>query len=454
MVNVTASNSTPFRDEFGVVIIVWYAAVGICGLIGNSFVIAVILSRYRLNSSHLMIIWLGCTDLISCLFLPLRYKMFRQTMTVSPSLCAVGRCIVVFLTFLNINSLGIVAIERHKAVQDINRNRHLSGKTVRALVVLCILTSAIFTIPGIWFVINDSVRCSNLDNLNIYVNTTFIGFTVPTTLIIISTFILITVLYIKICIIVRARVRESNPKQQLPDINSLSDPVRPTDEGKAETDSSQWRRELMHLSEVKEDEEYHHRAADVISCQFVDLQLIKETPTHLPKDAISSRLPIYMISRESPMPISGPPQSGRESASSCEYNLPGPSTSSLYQIPGLVMDEHDTKMQIPPPIMHSTIIHDTRNEEPVIPGLNNQYHFMVTSRVTCMLLIVTLVFFVTYLISSMMLFFPYGLTRQFFREFILINHVINPVIYSIANEGFRISSIAFLQRIRERIGFL
>ncbi len=456
MANTTAANATlQLHDEFETAIVIWYAAVGICGLIGNCFVIAVTSSRSHLNSSHLMIIWLGCTDLICCLSLPIRYKLYYQTMTGSPALCAVGRWIVVFLIFLSINSLATVAIERYKAVQNINRDEQLSKKTVRALVVLCVLTSVVFTIPFIWFLNSNTTSCSKLDKNDISVYTNFIGFTVTSMLTTLSTFILITVLYVKICILVRTRVsQQRNPVQQLPNENSLSEPVRPT-EGKAESDFSQRTREPMNLHQVKEDDEYHRRESDVVGCEFVDLQLIEETPSQLPNNAASSRSSMYMISGTNPM--SGPLQSEQESVSSCKY--PGPSTSSLHQIPGLVMDERDNESQIPPTKMHSTIIapdsNDSRNNEPVIPVLNdqNQHNFMITSKVTCMLFTVTLVFFVTYVISSIVLFFPHGKVRQFFRESVLINHAINPVIYSIANKGFRESCISFVNRIRERFGF-
>ncbi len=461
MENVTTSNSTKLHDEFETVII-WYAAIGICGLIGNSFVIAVTSSRSRLNSSHLMIIWLGCTDLISCLALPLRFIAFYKAMMVSPSLCAVGRCFVVFLVFLNTNSRAAVAIERYKAVQKINRNEHLSDKTVRALIVLCILSSAIFTIPFIWFVMNDSTLCNKLDSLSIFVNTNFIGFIAPSTLIVVSTFILITVLYIKIGILVKKRVGwESNriPTQQLPNEDSLSEPVRPT-EGKAKDDLRRWKKILMNLRQVKDGEEFKRGASDTISSQFADLQLIEDTClSEIPNDAASSRPSVYMISGASPK--SGPPQSGQETVSTCECHFPGPSTSScLHQIPGIVMEEHDNEKQIKLPARHNTVIlpdsDDNRKEEPDIPALNNQYqqNFMIIRRVTRMLFITTLVFFVTYFVSSVVvLVFPYGLGRHICREFILINHVINPVIYSTVNEGFRESSISFVHRIREMIGF-
>ncbi len=241
--------------------------------------------------------------------------------------------------------------------------------------------------------------------------------------------------------------------QQVPNKNSL--PLRPTTEGRAEKDSSQGTREVLYFHKEKYDEEYCHRASDV-SCHFVDLQLVEEAPSQFPNDSVSPQRSIYMIS--GPSPISGQPQSGRESVSSCECHLPGPSRRScLYQIPGLVTDEHDNEGQIPPPTMHSTIIQPDSGEgkdEPVLPVLNNQYqnNFVVTSKVTCMLFIVTLVFLVTYVVTSIMLLLPYGLASQFCREFILINHAINPVIYSIANEGFRESCISFVQRLKEKFG--
>ncbi len=472
MANIT-SNSTQLHDDFEMLIVIWYAAVGISGVIGNSFIIAVMLSRSRLNSSHLMITWLGCTDLISCLCLPLRFKTFYQVKMVSPSLCALGRCIVVFLSFLSLNSLGTVAIERHNAVQNINKNKHLSSKTVRALVVICIMTSVIFTIPFILYVVNDSTLCRELDSLN--VNPNFFGFMIPTTLIIMSTFVVIAVLYVKICILVRARVicepnsvqelRHENHVQELRHENPLSEPVRPTDEDKADSDFfSWWTKEQMNLNQVKNDEEFKGAESECTSFQFVDLQLVEETQSPLRQDAVSSQPSIYMISGASPiprLPQSGQ-ESGRQSVSSCEYHFPGPSPSSWHQIPGLV-DEFDNETQIPPPTIHNTIIVQpdsglTKNDEPVVtPVLKNQYQhidFMITRRVTLMLFIITLVFFVTYFVSSILVqFIPYGLGRHFCREFVMINHAINPVIYSIANEGFRESCISFVQRIRERFGF-
>ena len=175
-------------------------------------------------------------------------------------------------------------------------------------------------------------------------------------------------------------------------------------------------------------------------------------PNQLPQDAVSSQRSVYMISGASPK------QSDQESVSSCECHHPGPSTSSLHQIPGLLMIEHDEEIQIPPPIMHNTIMQpgETRQDEPVIPELGNHYrrNSLITRRVTSMLFMVTLVFFGTYFISSLLaLIFRFGLVRQFCRDFVLINHAINPVIYSIANEGFRERCIGFVHRIRERIGF-
>ncbi len=100
----------------------------------------------------------------------------------------------------------MVAIERYKAVRDIKRNEQLSGKTVRTLVLLCILTSAVFTIPFIWLAMNDDERCRKLDSLNNDVKANFISFMIPatlTTLTTLSVFILIVVLYVKICIVVK-----------------------------------------------------------------------------------------------------------------------------------------------------------------------------------------------------------------------------------------------------------
>ncbi len=168
MVNITASYSAQSHDVFEIAIIIWYAAVGVSGSMGNSFVIAVTSSMSRLNSSHMMIIWLGCTDLITCLFLPFRYKVFYQPRTLSPSLCCVGVWSVMFLGLLNINSLGMVAIERHKAVKNINSNGFMTGKGVLSLGLVCLLTSSAFTISFIWSITNHTTSCRNLDSFDMH----------------------------------------------------------------------------------------------------------------------------------------------------------------------------------------------------------------------------------------------------------------------------------------------
>ncbi len=477
MSNITAYNPTQLEEFEEIGTIIWYAVVGICGLIGNTFVIAVTWTRSRLNSSHLVIIWLGCTDMIGCLYLPIRYIVFYQNMTVSHTWCHVGFWMIPFVFFLNVNSLGMVAIERHKAVQNVNNSEHFSGKTVLALAVLCVLASFLYTTPIIWFLVADKTRCSDLDSsLDIHVNPHYIRIIIPIILCILSTFILITVLYIKICILVRTRVsHQPNPMQQFPAKNISSEFVEPA-EDKTERGFNRWTNGLTSLHQVKDgDEDYNQGVSDdAVSCQFVDLQLIEEIPdsSQYSINTTSTRPSIYMISGASP--ILGPSQS--ESISSCECHFPGPSRHhlpgtvmdehdigklchhsgpSMHQLPCTAMDEHDVERQCQLPKVHSTTLQDgdIGNDEPIIPVLNdNQYqlNFMITRRVTSMLFSVTLVFFVTYVVSCTTLFIPYGVVRRCFREFVLINYIINPVIYSIANQGFREHCINFVQRIREK----
>ncbi len=205
---------------------IWFATVGITGFMGNGFVIAVTSMASRLNSSHLMIIWLGCTDLISCLLLPLRYKLIYQTTTVSPTLCIVGRSLIMFTFKLNIQSLVMVAIERYKAVQNINRCKQKRCKFVLSLIFLSISLSAIFSIPPIiiWVKLyNNNVECRNFDSADAYSKVMdFIRLLTP--LYTLSEFILIAVLYLKIGVLVRTQIGPSRSSQcqQVPHRKSLS----------------------------------------------------------------------------------------------------------------------------------------------------------------------------------------------------------------------------------------
>ncbi len=190
--------------------------------------------------------------------------------------------------------------------------------------------------------------------------------------------------------------------------------------------------------------------SDGVSYQYVDLQRIMETPccSQNPNKEGLSQPSNYVISGSNP--ILGPPDLERESDSSCDQQIS--SSTPWYQLPGTVNNERDTgRRQSPYPKVHTTTLQDSRKDEPTIPDLNNQNqnNFIITKRVTFMLFVVTL-FFVTYVISSMMLFLPNGIVRYCFRDFVLINHAINPVIYSIANGGFQESYINFVHVIRER----
>ncbi len=217
-------------------------------------------------------------------------------------------------------------------------------------------------------------------------------------------------------------------------------------EDKAANESFDWCSKEL----TGEDDKDHQGVSDPVSSEFIELQLIEEvdiTSSSLPNDTSSYHAPIYTISRAGPM-IGSTPKPGRESVSSCERPLPGP----LSHLPGAVMDEHNER-QIPLPTVHSTTLHDSSdNNHEDIPDLNNQYqeHLMLTNRVTRMLFIVTLVFFVTYVMASVLPLLSSRIARHFFRDFLLINHTINPVIYSIVNKGFRENCVKFVQEVRRK----
>ena len=428
MSNVTADDNSGQPGEFEAIgIIIWHTVVGICGLIGNSFVIGVTSTISRLNSSHLVIIWLACTDMIGCLTVPIRYILFYQRLTASQTWRRVGFWTVPFVFFLNINSLGMVAIERHRAVQNVGRNEHQSGKTVLALSVLSVVVSFLYTIPIVWFLMVVETNCCNLNSsLDISAEPRYAAVIFPTIFSVMSIFILVTVLYVKIGVLVRRRVgRQPNPMQQFP-AKSSSGLVESSTENKTEHVFSLQTKGQMNLHQVKDSDEEYNQAVN----------------TSTRPSRVSGVSLIFQPSQP-------------ESISSCECHHPGPSTDPL---PCTVMDEHDIERQDQLPKVHSTTIQDgnSGNDEPIIPVLNDnqyQHNFMITRRVTRMLFIVTLVFFVTYAISCSTLFISDKVIRRCVREIVLINYIINPVIYSIASQGFREHCINSIQRIRERFSF-
>ncbi len=435
MSNITADNSGQPGDFEEIATIIWYSVVGIGGLIGNAFVIAVTSARSRLNSSHMVIIWLACTDIIGCLTVPIRYRLFYQN--TSQTWCHVGFWTVPFVFFLSINSLGMVAIERYKSVQNLGRNEHLSGKAVLTLSVLCIVVSFLYTFPIVWFLMVVETSCSNLySSLDIQADPRYAAVIFPSIFSVMSMFILITVLYVKICILVRSRVgRQPNPTdsvQQFPTKSSSSGLVEPVTENKPEHVIFSWQRKgQMNLHQVIRDG---------------DEECIQDVSDAVNTSTRPARVSGISLIFEPSQP---------ESISSCECQIPGPSTDP---IPCTVMDGHDIERQDQLPKVRSTTIQggDSGNDEPVIPVLNdNQYrqNFMITRRVTSMLFIVTLVFFVTYVISCTTLFISDRVVKRCVREFALINYIINPVIYSVVNQGFREHCISSVQRIRERFSF-
>ena len=260
------------------------------------------------------------------------------------------------------------------------------------------------------------------------------------------TFFLIFVLYVKICILVRSRIGEQPGPQQFRNMNR-------EEGGNTANVFSGRTKNIMFRNQALDD----RGTSDGVSCEFVDLQVIEETHSSSQNNEVPPHSSIYIVSGSNP--ISSPPQSERKSEFSHDQQIPGPSATTWYQLPGTVKDQSDIdrSSQSPLPKVHNTTLHDScdsQKDEPVIPDLNNQNenNGIITRRVTLMLFVVTLVFFVTHVIASMMLFLPHGIVRHFFRDFLLINHAINPVIYNIANGGFRASCINFVHGIREKFG--
>ncbi len=182
-------------------IVSWYSLIGIFGLIGNISVIIIMWCRSIRNSHHFVIIWLAFVDLLGCLILPLRYIYFYQAYKLSSTICILAPMFLLFIALLNHFSLGLVAMERHNAVQSVNNNRHMANHSFLAILVLCVVASTV--ISCVFRFSGGNVRCRDiLLILSDSSNAVQLVVTLPT----FTTVIIIIVLYAHIRKIIRQRI--------------------------------------------------------------------------------------------------------------------------------------------------------------------------------------------------------------------------------------------------------
>ncbi len=544
LANLTDFNSTQGQNNTShLMAIIWFTAIGISGLTGNVFVIAVTSSRSHLKSTHMVIIWLGCIDLIGCLILPLRYKTIYQT-EMSPTVCVVIQFVTIFVHHLNIFTLVMVAIERHKTVKNVSNSRNTNDKKdVIELILGCIFVAVIIAISFVMMVVTfqgDRKSCILHPDSHGNIRVILRAARQFAAVISICIFIVITVFYLKISKLIRQRTgpqpqdaSQQSPSQvpnhnrdennvlapvlaqplkhtgsqsyssqqfassasgqdtvaqprphSLHQVKSLSVQSLPENAGNeaAEGGFSWWVKVLSDISQLQDNEEFYRDVSDPVSFQFIDLEFTEEASssnklsnrTASPEPSLAACPTASVPQRRSELESHVLPSLTAYAAASgprrqfelesdilqlnCEDRIPEVSTAN--QLPGIVMDKHDDEMVIPTavPVVRNIILQDSTvgNPGPVIPELNNQDHhtcMSIQGRVTLVLFIAPLVYFVTYGVLSLSLLSDNKTAITFCRHFILVNHAINPVIYSVINKGFREDTAKCICRMKQRFGY-
>ena len=131
-----------------------------------------------------------------------------------------------------------------------------------------------------------------------------------------------------------------------------------------------------------------------------------------------------------------------------------------HQLPGAVTEDNGkvfSTSNYPSIRPRQMSIISTGGEEPTIPTLQIEEQIQCTSgitmiaKTTLMLFIATLMFIITYgLLGIIVMSILSDKAADFFLEFMLINHVINPFVYNFVNEGFRDECRGVFKKIKLR----
>ena len=131
--------------------------------------------------------------------------------------------------------------------------------------------------------------------------------------------------------------------------------------------------------------------------------------------------------------------------------------SLFQQLPGVVLedDENVSSFNLPPVSPGAVSKISTRNQKPTIPTLEtaerNHNGWNVIRKTTLMLFIATVTCIVTYgLFGITVMLLDVNKVSDFFMEFLLVNHFINPFVYNFVNESFRDECRVFLKKFQRK----
>ena len=477
------SNVTQSPDDvYKVVVRYWYTFVGIIGLIGNALTLVVTCCRKsKLKAIHIGMLWLATVDLLGCAALPIRYFYFFDARKLSPTMYTVSPKIIFFLRLLSFYSLVPIAIERFKAIKNMNNTDYMRNKTIFLMIVVCLLSS--LTVVGIFRLSIELgaftptiFQCQITDTEEpTYVdvsasNKLKILIILVLAVSVISTISIIIARYSQIAVLIRTRigsqtVEHDQPPQQMrqpevpvPDLcPSTSNPQGLAEEGdNAIPEQGQWWDIVMKdIYQLRDDEDEtsskNQNCVSVISMNDVPFCPADSynTRTQNPKDDnIGLEASVTLADIEITEGVSR----NRSLENQTPLQLPGAVFSSH------VNNDHEVTEEEPKRRKPNVISLTTSPDIPPIPDLGNnerdnelENRMFLYKKTTLMLFIATVVtigtnvgLLVTPLADS-------KIVQRVFLELFPIQHAANPFIYSIVNESFRNDCKIVFSRVSERM---
>ena len=465
-----------------VVVRYWYTIVGIIGLLGNALTLIVTwCSKSKLKSVHIGILWLAIVDLLGCVALPIRYFYFFDVRKLSPIMCKVFLKINLFLRLLPFYSLVPVAIERFKAVKNMNNTGHMCNKTIFLMIALCLLCS--LTVVGIFHLSDElgasypvSLQCQIADSeepayVDYSAGSKLRMFSVVVLAVsVLSTISIVTVLYFQIAVLIRTRIgpqtaehdqcqQMREPELPVPDLcPPTSHPQGLAEEGDNAIPKQGlwWDVVLKDIHQLHDDED----EADSMDRNCVSVISMNDVP-FCPADSYSARTEYPQDNdirhTEASVTLSDTViTKGVSRKRSFENQVP-------LQLPGAVFISHvnndyevteEELKRGKPTVLNLT----TSNDIPTIPDLGNnerdnelQNRMFLYKKTTLMLFVATVVtigtnvgLLVTPLADS-------KIGERVFLELSPAQYAANPFIYNIVNESFRNDCKIVFSRVSERI---
>ena len=478
-------------DVYVVVVRYWYAIVGIIGLSGNALTLIVTwCSKPKLKTVHIGILWLAIVDLLGCVALPIRYFYFFDVRKLSPTMCKVSIKIIFFLRLLSFYSLVPIAIERFKAVKNINNTGHMRNKTIFRMIALCLLSS--LTVVGI-FHLSDELGAYNPDSFQCQIvgseeradseEPAYVDYSAGSKLrmfivvvlavSVLSTIAIVIVLYFQITVLIRTcigpQTAEHDQPQQMrepelpvPDLcPPTSNPQRLAEEGdNAISKQDQWWDVVLKdTHQLRDDED----EADSIDRNCVSVISMNDVP-FCPADSYSTRTEYTQNNdirpKEASVTLSDIEiTNGVSQKRSFENQVP-------LQLPGAVFSSHvnndhevtEEELKRGKPTVLSLT---TSPDIPPIPDLANneqdnhdnelENRMFLYKKTTLMLFIATVMtigtnvgLLVTPLADS-------EIVQGVFLELFPVQYAANPFIYSIVNVSFRNDCKIVFSRVSERM---